>query len=256
MPADPDAATIDAFLGGRIDIIQPAAGHRAGLDAALLQAMIPENAAGHLVDLGTGTGVVALSAASRALNLQVTGVEIDPDMTAMAEQSLKLPKNQRFIGRVRFLTADAAASRPQREQAGLSDGSADWVTMNPPFERAGRVRQSPDRRRSQAHVGDPGALSDWIGTASGLLKSGGKLAVIHRADALAELLEAARGRVGAIAVYPVYPRTNEPATRLLLSGVKGSRSPLEIRPGIVLHEKDGSWTRFAKEILNGQRNIG
>lgn len=253
--AEPAEITVDGFLGGRFDLMQPAKGHRAGLDAALLQAMIPASATGYLVDLGTGTGVVALSAASRAPALQVIGVEIDPVLTALAEDSRHLPKNRHFADRVRFLTADATAARQQRETAGLIDGTADWVTMNPPFECAGRVRLSPDERRRQAHVGNGETLQAWTRTASGLLAAGGKLAVVHRADALQDLFDAMRGRFGGVCVHPVHPHENEPAIRILLSATKGSKAPLEIRRGLVLHGKDGDWTPLVQEILNGRRTL-
>ncbi len=255
VPADRDAVTINGFLGGRIELVQPARGHRAGLDAALLQAMIPNDAAGRLVDIGTGTGVVALSAACRAPNLKATGIDIDPELIAMAARSLELAKNEAFSDRVNFLVADASLSRPERESAGLSDNMAEWVTMNPPYELSGQVRQSPDDKKRQAHVGDSATLEDWVRAASGLLKSGGRLALIHRADKLADLLVGLSVRFGAITIVPVHPRKDEPATRALLSGTKGSRSPLKLLRGIVLHDDGGEWTPFAEEILSGQRSL-
>ena len=33
--------SVDAFLGGLLTLVQPRKGHRAGLDAALLQAIVP-----------------------------------------------------------------------------------------------------------------------------------------------------------------------------------------------------------------------
>ena len=253
MPTDPGAVTIDGFLGGGIDLIQPARGHRAGLDAVLLQALIPNSATGHLVDLGTGTGVVALSTAFRAPSLQVTGIDINPELTELAQDALKLPGNRQFADRVRFLTGDAAAARQEREKAGLADATADWVTMNPPYQCAGRVRLSPDERRRQAHAGNRETLPDWVRTASGLLRHGGKLAVIHRAAALTELLDAVKERFGGVTIWPVHPHQSEPAIRVLLRGTRGSKSPLEIRPGLLLHRQDGAWTSFAQEILNGRR---
>ena len=52
----PHAPTRDAFLGGRVLVLQPArgGGHRSGLDAVYLAAAVPEDVQGHVVDLGSG----------------------------------------------------------------------------------------------------------------------------------------------------------------------------------------------------------
>ena len=255
VPSDNCATTVDRFLGGRIEIVQPDRGHRAGLDAALLQALIPDEATGRLVDIGTGTGVVALCVACRATNIQATGIDIDMELIKMAKQSLELPRNRGFSDRVTFVAADVLSARPQREAAGLPDNMADWVAMNPPYERSGQVRQSPHVKKRQAHVGDSAMLEGWLRTASGLLKSGGKLALVHRADKLDALLVALNGRIGATTIFPVHARKNETASRVLVTGIKGSKSPLEVRPGIVLHNDAGEWAPFAEEILNGQRYL-
>ena len=255
VPSDTDATTVDRFLGGRIEIVQPERGHRAGLDAALLQALIPDDASGRLVDIGTGTGVVALCIACRATNLQVTGIDIDPELIRMAEQSLKRPINGGFSDRVTFVVADALLLRPRREAAGLADNMADWVTMNPPYERSGHVRQSPHMKRRQAHVGDSATLTGWLRTASGLLKSGGKLAIVHRADRLDTLLAELNGRFGEITIRPVHARNDEAASRVLVTGIRGSRSPLKVLPGIVLHNDAGNWAPFVEDILNGRRFV-
>ena len=55
--------------------------------------------------------------------------------------------------------------------------------------------------------------------------------MIHRADALADCLSAVEGRLGAVTVEPLHTRAGAPATRILLSGVKGSKAPLSLLQG-------------------------
>ncbi len=249
--AEGPATSVDGFLGNRIQLVQPKRGHRSGLDAVLLQALIPGGAAGHLVDLGTATGAVAMAAAVRASDLTATGVEIDAQIVELAERSLKLPANRSIAERVRFLQADVTSARPAREAAGLADGCADWVTMNPPFDVSGRVQTSPDAARRQAHVGDGDTIARWVRTAAGLLKPRGRLAMVNRADALGPVLDALKGRFGAIVLLPVHPHSGEPATRILISAVRDANAPLTIRPGLVLHRPDGGSTEEAAAILDG-----
>jgi len=243
--------TVDGFLGNRIRLIQPARGHRAGLDAALLQALIPGGAEGCLVDLGTGCGAVAMAAAARAPALRVIGVDFDEGLLGMAGRALTLPENAELAGRVQWIHADIGVARPEREAAGLADDSAEWVTMNPPFDVGGRVRPSPSARRQQAHVGTGTTLADWVRTAAGLLKPKGRLALIHRADALGDVLAELGERFGAITIRPVHPRRGEPASRILVSAIRGSGAPLTLLPGLILHRADGSWNSEAGSLLAG-----
>jgi tRNA1(Val) A37 N6-methylase TrmN6 len=75
------------------------------------------------------------------------------------------------------------------------------------------------------------------------------LRLVHRAALLPRLLEAAEGRFGALAVFPLFPRAGAPATRLILSGIKGSRAPFRLLPGLVLHGEGSAFTREAAAVL-------
>lgn len=247
--------TVDGFLGKRVKLIQPAHGHRAGLDAALLQALVPGNASGELVDLGTGCGAVAMAVAARAPALQVTGVDFDAGLLGMAGRALALPENALLADRVRWVLADIRSTRPAREAAGLSDNCADWVTMNPPFGISGQVRSSSSERRRKAHVGDETTLSGWIRTATGLLRPKGRLALIHRADALDNVLGELGRRFGAVSVRPVHPHDRKPATRILVTARLGSNAPLRLLPALVLHQPGGEWSSEVVPLLEGSKTL-
>ena len=79
--------------------------------------------------------------------------------------------------------------------------------------------------------------------------------MIHRPDALAPILVAAEGRLGALALLPVHPAANASAHRLLVSGVKGSKAPLRLAPALVLHGPDSRLTPEADAIHRGDRLI-
>jgi tRNA1(Val) A37 N6-methylase TrmN6 len=68
-----------------------------------------------------------------------------------------------------------------------------------------------------------------------MARPGGTATMIHRADSLDQVLLAFGGRFGGLIVFPVFPRRGAAAHRVLVQGFKGSRAPLQIRPGLVLH---------------------
>jgi tRNA1(Val) A37 N6-methylase TrmN6 len=246
-----EARTRDAFLGGRVTLVQPRKGHRAGLDAGLIQALVPATATGTAVDLGTGVGTVAFSLAARASGLSVIGVERDPDLIACGIEALALPENAAFAGRVRLIEANVSDMHAIREAA----GDADWVLMNPPYDREAAGSRSPDPRRREAHVAAEGLLRGWVATAAALLKPGGTLALIHRAEALADVLGALSPQFGGVRVIPVHPAIDAVASRILVTGRRGRRSPLAIAPGVVLHEAGGAWTPVADAVLRGAAEL-
>jgi tRNA1(Val) A37 N6-methylase TrmN6 len=239
-PAEsPAAVTVDAFLGGKVEAVQPAAGHhRSGLEAVLLAASLDARISGTVVDLGAGAGVAGFCAAARCKRARVVLVERDPGLVACAREALGRPANARFADRVRLVTADIAAPQAEREQAGAGRDLADHVLLNPPFYDRGT--RSPAKARASAHVLAAGGLDPWLRAAASVLKFGGDVTVIFRADGLADLLAAAARRFGGAEIMPVLPRPEQPAHRILVRAVKGSRGALKVLPPLVLHGKEGS----------------
>ena len=88
-----------------------------------------------------------------------------------------------------------------------------------------------------------------------MLAPGGRFVMIHRPDALGAILAGIGGRLGALALLPVHPTIGASAHRLLVSGVKGSKAPLRLAAGLVLHGTDGRLTAEADAIHRGERLI-
>lgn len=251
----PDDVTLDRFLGGKVAILQPRAGHRGGLDAALLQAAVPAGSTGTALDFGTGVGSVAFSIAARSPAMRVIGLDIDAGALLLAQAAAALSENAALAGRVAFARLDLSEGRAGRAAAGIAEGVADWVVMNPPFNPKHAMSASPDAKRRFAHAAEGGLLEAWCRAAAALLRPGGRIALIHRAEAIAEVLDALSGRFGDLRVKPAHARAGEAAGRILLRGERGSRAPLQLLPGLVVHETDGQFTAEADFILRGNADI-
>nr|WP_319382611.1 methyltransferase [uncultured Roseibium sp.] len=256
--AGAQAVTRDAFLGGRVHVYQPRRGrHRAGLDAVYLAAALPETLEGHVVDLGAGVGTAGFCAAARLPGITVTLVEIDDTVLALAERALSDPDNARFSDRVRLLSADITAKGSVRHASGLVPAMADHAIMNPPYYEAEKFRASPNAARADAHMLDERGLEPWAKTAADIVRDGGSLTVIFRADGLQELLTVLKGRFGATDVIPLRPRPDAPATRVLVRSVRASRAPLRLLPGFVLHEGSGSdFTSQSRAVMRDGLGLG
>jgi tRNA1(Val) A37 N6-methylase TrmN6 len=75
--------------------------------------------------------------------------------------------------------------------------------------------------------------------------------LIHRADRLDALLEAIAGRLGGVVVFPLWPggEGRKAAKRVIVTGRRGSRAPLSLVPGLVLHQPGGAFTDEAEAVL-------
>ncbi len=249
---EPLETTCDAFLDGRVSIKQPAHGFRSGLDAVFLAAACPAKRGDRVLEAGCGAGVASLCLAARVSGIEVTGVEVDPELAELARENIR---RNNLTGRCVIMTADIAAPRSELEGLGLQREAYDHVIANPPFYGAGRARASGNERKSRAHIMEEGALDVWLRFLAGSAKAGGTCTIIHTPQALAELLASFEGRFGGIRLLPLYPKRNADAIRIIVSGKKGSRAPLSLARGIVLHEDDGRPSDAAVAILRGGQEL-
>jgi len=244
MPAE--TASEDAVLSGRLVLRQPLRGHRVGHDAILLAAATSAQSGDHAVDLGAGVGGAGLALARRIEGLDVTLVEIDPALTALAAGNAE---RNGLSDRVRAVRIDVESSAADFAAAGLTPGSAACVLMNPPFNVA--QQPSPDHARRLAHAASATTLERWLRTAARLLRADGVVTLIWRADGLADVLAALSKDFGAITVLPIHPKPRAAAIRVLVRATKGNRAPLALLPGFLLADAGGKPTTAAEAVLRG-----
>ena len=238
--------TEDAFLGGRLRLRQLKAGHRAGHDAVLLAAATSARAGHRVVDFGAGVGAAGLALAHRVASVDIVLVEIDPTLAALARSNAAANDIAADV-----IVLDVESGAESFAAAGLPPDSVDVVLMNPPFNDAARHRASPDAARASAHVASGGTLVNWIHAARRILKSGGVLTLIWRADGIAEVLAALDRGFGSLAILPVHGEAGAPAIRMLVRAVKGGRAPTRILSGLMLNDESGLPNKQVQEILAG-----
>jgi tRNA1(Val) A37 N6-methylase TrmN6 len=230
----------EAFYGGRLSLRQPERGYRAGADALLLAAAVPEGA--RLMEAGCGVGGALLAVAHRHAGARLVGIEREPHVAALARENVL---TNGLADRVEIIEADALAA---------GGGGYDGVFCNPPYAEAGEGR-APAPERRHAHVTEA-SLDRWVAALSNRLTGGGVLTMIHRADRLEELIAAMHGRLGGVRIYPVRPRADAGATRVIVRAVKGSRAPLVLQKGLDLHDDaGGKFTPEADAIFRGAAAI-
>jgi tRNA1(Val) A37 N6-methylase TrmN6 len=241
------AVSEDAFLGGRLLLCQPRSGHRAGHDAMLLAAAAAAHPGDRVADLGAGVGAAGLALARRVEGIVLTLVEIDPGLAGLARHNAAANAIPAEVA-VLDVTAGAAAFAA----AGLGPDSVDVVLTNPPFHDRARHRASPDPARANAHMAGPATLAAFVHAARRILRSGGALTMIWRADGLAEVLMALSRGFGSVMLQPVHSEPGRPAIRILVRAIKGGRAPLQMLSGVMLNDVNGTPAADVAAVLAGQ----
>jgi tRNA1(Val) A37 N6-methylase TrmN6 len=242
-----DAITENAVLDGRVRLLQPERGYRAGLDAALLAAACDAADGARALEAGCGVGAALLAAAVRRPKVCFTGLERDPAAAALARRNVEL---NGLTERVEILDGDIAHRFPALERPAF-----DAVLANPPFFDDPQALRGPAPERRGAWMADDG-LAAWIGFLLKAAREGGTLTVIHRADRLADILSLLAPKAGSVQVRPIHPFADAPAKRVLVRAIKTGRAPLQLLPALVLHARDGGkHTPEVEAILRGQAGL-
>jgi tRNA1(Val) A37 N6-methylase TrmN6 len=238
--------TEDAFLGGQLRLRQPKSGHRSGHDAMLLAAATAARPGDRAVELGAGVGAAGLALARRVGGIELILVEIDPQLAALARDNASANNIEADV-----VVLDVTSAAEAFAAQGLQSDGADVVLMNPPFNDATRHRVSPDKSRAAAHVADTETLERWIHAGRRLLKSGGALTLIWRADGLSEVLAALGRSFGGLAIQPVHADAAKPAIRVLIRAVKGGKAPTRVLASLLLNDESGLPNKQVAKMLAG-----
>lgn len=223
-PGAAEDVTEDRLLDGRLRLLQPRTGFRAGPDALFLAAACPARAGESVLDLGCGVGTAALALALRVGGLDPHGLERAPETATLARRNAALNAIALTVH-----DGDAAAPPPA-----LKSRAFDHVIANPPFFPAGSTA-APDPARDAARREGAMRAGDWARAGLRRLRQGGRLTLIHAVEKLPELLGALEGRAGDIAVLPLAPREGRPARRIILTARKDRFGPFRLAAPLVLH---------------------
>ncbi len=242
-----ETVTENALLGGRVRLRQPVRGYRAGMDAAVLAAAVAARPGERVLEAGCGAGAVLMQVAARRPGVELLGLERDPAAAALARENALL--NQ-IADRCRILEGDVANGF-----RALGLAPVDWTIANPPFFDDPSALRAPHPAKAGAWMADDG-LQTWVSFLLKATREGGRIAIIHRADRLADLLALLQPKAGGAEIRAVHPFADQPAKRVLVTATKAGRAPLRMLPPLILHDRSGAkHTPEAEAILRGEADL-
>ena len=236
-----DRETLDTFHKGRVVVRQKKNGYRFALDAPLLADFIRTKPGETLLELGTGSGIVALLLGRRRF-AHLTALEIQPSLAALARRNVRLNGLQ---DRITVVQADLRRFRPSRR--------LDVVFSNPPYIRKGTGFLSPSAEKSVAKHEIKCDILEVMQATSRCLERGGRAYFVYPAERSGDF----DGAAGASGLHVrrrrfVHPRPGEPAA-LFLAECRHGRGPCRTAAPLVLRGADGLDTPEARRIYEGRR---
>lgn len=178
---------------------------KVGTDGVLLGAWAPAGDAERILDVGTGTGLIALQLAQRNPRARITAIEIDASAAGQAAENVA---RSPWHDRVEIVCQDFRSYEPA--------GKFDLIVSNPPYFTD--ALKCPDEQRSAArHTGllDYGSL---FGGSASLLEEEGIVSVIIPAEAEKRVIDAAWShRLFLVRRLQVFTKPGKPCRRVMLA---------------------------------------
>lgn len=236
---------IDDLLTNNLKIIQSREVFSFSMDAVLLARFASIPLQGRIMDLCTGNGVVPLLMSTRT-RAAIEGVEIQERLASMARRSVALNQLEE---RITIREQDLKEMPLTGEH-----GSYDAVTVNPPYAQitGSDIKLNIHQAMARHEIGC--TLEDVIRTASQLLRTGGKMAMVHRPHRLVDILSLMRTYgVEPKRVRYVHPRAHMEANMVLVEGLRAGKPELRILPPLIVYNENNEYVPEIMDIYYGQK---
>jgi tRNA1Val (adenine37-N6)-methyltransferase len=234
-PLSGEGETVDEILGGGLRIIQKKSGYRFSIDALLLAHFVFLKEGEDCIDLGTGSGIIALILATRHRRGRILGIDIQEEVVAMARRSVEM---NRFAGRVEIRPGDV-----RHPETLCAPVSFDAAVFNPPYRRLRSGRISTDPGKAVARHEVEATAGDFLGAAGHALRDGGRAYAIYPAKRMVGMISRMRAaRIEPKRLQIVHSRPGGRGEFILVEGVKGGREEMAVLPPLYIYGEGNGYT--------------
>ncbi|MCM1043083.1 MAG: methyltransferase [Corallococcus sp.] len=224
---------------GNIHIIQSVNEYRFTTDAVLLANFMSDMTGRRVVDLGSGSGIISVIAATKKHALSVTGVEIQPQLVDMATRTAA----GNGIDNVSFVCC-----RMQDAYKIIGSGF-DCVVCNPPYRKCGSGERQLSQNLALCRHEIAVTLQEVVESAAKLLNSKGSFYIVHQSQRLAELCYLMKCcKIEPKEIQPVCPREGAEPNLVLVRGVMLGNVDCVLKSPLAICKADGTYTDRVAEF--------
>jgi tRNA1(Val) A37 N6-methylase TrmN6 len=214
-----------------------------GTDSVLLANFVQVKKGETVADLGSGNGILSVLIGGKNPGNRVYAMEIQDALFDLAQRNIELNGLQNVTA-IKGDLRDAHTFFPR----------CNVVVCNPPYERMGTGKPSPNESHRIARHEIKCTFDDIAAAASRLLGDGGRFYFINRAERLIELSSA-------LLKYGLQPKcarfihanSRDRAKYVLVSASKNGGQGVQIMPPLIVYDEEGNYSREVKIMYDGEK---
>ncbi len=244
-----DLMTISLQDNERIDdlqlkgykIIQDKTAFCFGMDAVILSDFAIVKKHEKVLDMCSGTGIVAILLEAKTDGDFFAGLEIQEKMAEMAGRSVLLNGLEE---KIKITCGDV------KEATDIyGRNSFDVITCNPPYMNQNHGLKNPDEPKAIARHEVLLSFNELCSQAYNVLKPGGRLYLIHRPHRLSELIwTLKKNRLEPKRLRFVHPFINDAANMVLIEAFKDGKEQMRVDSPVIVYDEPGVYTKQIYDI--------
>lgn len=230
-----------------LKLIQNKKGFCFGVDAVLLSDYAKGIKKGStVVDIGTGTGIVAILLCAKTNLKKIYGIELQEEVANIAQRNVELNGLDDKMEVVNINIKDVFSK--------LEKNKIDVIVTNPPYKKHDTGVKNLDTRQLISRHEVECTLEDIIKNASLLLKDLGEFYMVHRAERIVDIFVTLRKyKLEPKNIRFVHSKIGEKPNLVLVKAVKCAKEFLKIDKPLVIYGEDGNYTDEIYEIYDKKR---
>ena len=219
-----------------LKIIQNKDGFCFGIDSILLSDFAKNIKKGaKVLDLGTGTGIIATLLCGKTELSEIIGIEVQKEVAEMAKRSIQL---NHLEDKFKMIQDNILNLNNYFEK-----NTFDVIVTNPPYKKKETGVQNEDTRKLISRHEIEANLEDFIKISKDMLKDKGEFYIVYRPERLVDLLTLMRKyKIEPKKIRFVYSNVNAVSKLVLVKGVKNARSFLKLEPNLYIYDENGNYT--------------
>lgn len=241
---------IDDLNINGLKIIQNTEYFMFGIDSVILSSIVKSQSSSNvIVDFCTGSGIIPILLTTRITYKNIIGVELQEEMYDLAKRNIEL---NNLDGDIEIINADIKDYKKINEYV---KNKVDIIVCNPPYKKIGTGIVNENNVKYIARHEDKCNLEDIFVSSSKLLKTKGKLYIVHKPERIVDLIAIGRKyNLEAKNITIMQPKLDKKASLIFIEYVKDGGNECNVNPVLIQYDDTGDYTKAIKEIYRMDEN--